>query len=277
MKCTVILIPTIVVSVLPLGCVDNELEMKRLQAILPKIPVVSIVFPTEDKKNLDGSATVIGPRELLLSPHELPPRDNGPVLVDSCLWVFSVTGRVNDPTEASGWATLRLTKLGEIPREELLKVPLFEGRNGFELDRLISAENELQCSLPEIPESIEFDFDMKIPPGTNTAIAYTQTRFDGTGFSAYKPDLKHDKIVSVGRVCKPLIYRESKLKEFLLLKMKHDPPHGASGSPAYILGEDGKTAVIVGIIGGSVFYKYPYKHVIDLIRRPHELELPASR
>ncbi len=73
MRHTKTLVLSIIASVSSVGCVDKQLELEQLASVLSEIPVVAVLFPTSEKKMPGGSATVIGDRELLLSPHQFPP------------------------------------------------------------------------------------------------------------------------------------------------------------------------------------------------------------
>ncbi len=283
MRRTKTLALSIIVSVSLIGCTEKRLEMEQLASMFSEIPVVPIMFPANGPKVTLGSATVVGNRELLLSPHQLgepagknPDLPDGPILVDNCLWLYSVAQRVDGPTDASGWAIIRLSKLDDYSREELRQIPIIAERTDEELNGLLDAEWRLQCELPEIPEFVEFDFEREIPRHKSVAIAYTQTVLDGRKLKYYDPDLRYKRKFCLGSIYSPSVYPEERLEEFLLLETKQSVPMGASGSPAYILKDDNKTAVIVGINGGRIKYDPPQERTFRLIRRPHELALPLK-
>ncbi len=283
MKLTGILVLTITVLLISPGCVDKQFELEQLASVFSEIPVVPILFPTAETGVPIGSATVIGDRELLLSPHQLhdlagtnPDLPKGPVLVDNCFWIYSIVQRVDGPTDASGWAIIRLSKLGDYSRDELRQIPIIAERTDEELNRLVNAERRFQCELPEVPESVKFDFRRDIPRHRSVAVAYLQTVLDRRKLKFYDPDLRYQRKFRLGCVYKPLVCPDARLEEFLLIKAKQPIPQGASGSPAYILGDDNKTVVIIGIAGGAMARGDPNDQVLQMIRRPHELDLPLN-
>ncbi len=283
MKLTGILVLTITVLLISPGCADKQFELEQLASVFSEIPVVPILFPTAETGVPIGSATVIGDRELLLSPHQLhdlagtnPDLPKGPVLVDNCFWIYSIVQRVDGPTDASGWVIIRLSKLGDYSREELRQIPIMAERTEEELDRLLDAERRLHRELREIPESVKFDFKCGIPKNKSVAVAYSQTVLDDRIIKYYNPRVKYRRRFRLGCVHRPLVCPDARLEEFLLIKAKQPIPQGASGSPAYILGNDNKTVVIIGIAGGVMARGDPNDQILQMIRRPHELTLPLN-
>ncbi len=283
MRQTTVFVLAVLFCSIPLGCSEHPFELGELKFVFSEIPVVPILFPGEGKKVSLGSATVVGDRKLLLSPHLIPRPTvsntrlpNGPILVDNCLWLYSIDRQVDGPTDASGWAIISLTKLGDYSREELKLIPVLAARTEKELDRLLAAEDRFQCELPEISESVKFDFECRIPSHKSVAIACVQIIPNDRKLRYYNPDLRYFRKPCLGRIYKPLIQPDVRLREFSLLKTEQSIPAEASGAPAYILGDDYKTAIIVGINSGKIVYDEPREQYFQLIHRPHELRLPLN-
>ncbi len=149
-------------------------------------------------------------------------------------------------------------------------------RTDEELDILLDAERRFQCELPEIPEFVEFDFRCGIPRHRSVAVAYLQTTLNSGKVNCHDPDLRYRRRFRLACAYRPLACSDARLEEFLLTKAKQPIPQGASGSPAYILGDDNKTVVIIGIAGGVMARGDPNNQILQMIRRPHELDLPLN-